>query len=324
MDEAAYLRAILDAPDDDLPRLGYADWLDQNGHRERAEFIRIQIELARSPSHPEHAALRKREAELLAAYARSWVPVNALALFFEWRRGFVAVLNPCARGVFGGEDSLKILAEFPLAEELDLEFCMTDAEFCHMPDLPNLVSFGIGGNARVTDDSIRRIGLWKSLRKLKLNGRNVTDASLSHLEPLKDLTELDVSYSGITDTGLSHFAAPSTLQSLDLSNTEITSAGLAVLLPRIPKLRKLNLFDTRASEQNFEVLVGCTKLEELHLGSYRWERAIADADVIVLHELPALRVLDLAGWCDISQTFVNSMRQHVPLQELWINGNRQV
>jgi uncharacterized protein (TIGR02996 family) len=38
----AFLQAILEAPTDDLPRLVYADWLDENGEHERAELIRLQ------------------------------------------------------------------------------------------------------------------------------------------------------------------------------------------------------------------------------------------------------------------------------------------
>ena len=44
------LAAVIDAPDDDLPRLAYADWLEERGDaagRARASFIRLQIELAR-------------------------------------------------------------------------------------------------------------------------------------------------------------------------------------------------------------------------------------------------------------------------------------
>ena len=43
---AGFLRAILDDPDDDGVRLVYADWLDEHGQPERAEFIRVQCELA--------------------------------------------------------------------------------------------------------------------------------------------------------------------------------------------------------------------------------------------------------------------------------------
>jgi uncharacterized protein (TIGR02996 family) len=46
-DEAALLAAIMSHPDEDTPRLVYADWLDENGASERAEFIRLQIGLAR-------------------------------------------------------------------------------------------------------------------------------------------------------------------------------------------------------------------------------------------------------------------------------------
>ena len=41
-DEPALLAVILAHPDEDTPRLIYADWLDENARPERAEFIRIQ------------------------------------------------------------------------------------------------------------------------------------------------------------------------------------------------------------------------------------------------------------------------------------------
>ncbi len=46
-DRDAFLRTILAAPDDDAPRLVYADWLDDQGEGERAEFIRVQCLLSR-------------------------------------------------------------------------------------------------------------------------------------------------------------------------------------------------------------------------------------------------------------------------------------
>ena len=38
-----HLDAILANPGDDLPRLVYADWLEENGESERAEYIRLAI-----------------------------------------------------------------------------------------------------------------------------------------------------------------------------------------------------------------------------------------------------------------------------------------
>jgi uncharacterized protein (TIGR02996 family) len=43
----AFLRAIFDAPDDDTPRLVYADFLQENGEDDRAALIRLQCELIR-------------------------------------------------------------------------------------------------------------------------------------------------------------------------------------------------------------------------------------------------------------------------------------
>ncbi|MBY0459274.1 MAG: TIGR02996 domain-containing protein [Gemmataceae bacterium] len=44
---APFLRSICADPDDDTARLVFADWLQENGDEPRAEFFRIQVELAR-------------------------------------------------------------------------------------------------------------------------------------------------------------------------------------------------------------------------------------------------------------------------------------
>ena len=42
---AALLQAIIDEPDEDSLRLIYADWLHDHGEPDRAEFIRLEIDL---------------------------------------------------------------------------------------------------------------------------------------------------------------------------------------------------------------------------------------------------------------------------------------
>ena len=49
-EKVALVRAVLESPFDDAPRLVYADWLEENGRPGRAEFIRAQVELARGPA----------------------------------------------------------------------------------------------------------------------------------------------------------------------------------------------------------------------------------------------------------------------------------
>jgi uncharacterized protein (TIGR02996 family) len=44
----ALLRECVENREDDAPRLVLADWLDDDGQHERAEFVRLQLALARS------------------------------------------------------------------------------------------------------------------------------------------------------------------------------------------------------------------------------------------------------------------------------------
>lgn len=47
--ETAFLDAIRETPDDDTPRLIFADWLDDHGQEARAEFIRLHVAWCREP-----------------------------------------------------------------------------------------------------------------------------------------------------------------------------------------------------------------------------------------------------------------------------------
>ena len=57
-----FLQAIDEAPEDDAPRLVYADWLEDNGDPDRAEFIRCQVRLARLPEDWETVLIAEVEA----------------------------------------------------------------------------------------------------------------------------------------------------------------------------------------------------------------------------------------------------------------------
>ncbi len=96
MDDKPFLKAICEYPDDDAPRLVYADWLEERGEADRAEFIRVQCEMKvvagqvndvrkkiesgrRGLSPPERLLrksekLRDRERALLLANHYRWLP----------------------------------------------------------------------------------------------------------------------------------------------------------------------------------------------------------------------------------------------------------
>src|SRR5262245_57537404 len=94
MSEKAFLEAIIQNPDDDVPRLIFADWLDEHGQSNRAEFVRLQIRLAQTPEYdPFYQEIyHGRRQEFYGGAFKSTLP--ALPVGFQWppgktfRRGF--------------------------------------------------------------------------------------------------------------------------------------------------------------------------------------------------------------------------------------------
>lgn len=123
-DDEVFLRTIISDPDNDWPRLVYADYLDEQGSCDRAEFIRVQCEMAAMPEECErtfcdgslvvcpdcrrYKNLSKRSRQLLAddgppvlghrtrirngkeeTQAYRWMGAALVAGWCEWKRGFV-------------------------------------------------------------------------------------------------------------------------------------------------------------------------------------------------------------------------------------------
>ncbi|WP_166821634.1 TIGR02996 domain-containing protein [Thalassoroseus pseudoceratinae] len=90
-----FLHAIVEDPDNDLPRLVYADWLDEQGDP-RGEFIRVQCELAKLDEFdPDRIPLEERQDTLLKKHKTKWskdLKVAAIRVF-EFRRGFVEAVT---------------------------------------------------------------------------------------------------------------------------------------------------------------------------------------------------------------------------------------
>ncbi len=93
-------QAILEAPEDDAPRLVSAGWLDDNGQPKRAEFIRVQVALAaltyrlvgqpsrtcRVYSHsPNSSRLRSRRNDLAKTWERCQPSLTAAATYLLLR-----------------------------------------------------------------------------------------------------------------------------------------------------------------------------------------------------------------------------------------------
>jgi uncharacterized protein (TIGR02996 family) len=131
-DHASWLACICERPTEDGPRLVYADQLEEWGHADRAEFIRIQIEIAiwgtcpGSPHGPpgspppigcvcaSRGLTRTRERAILwpdgkPRDGRSWFPMPAsVDWFFKCRGGGRDYGRPTAHVCRGFVESLTV------------------------------------------------------------------------------------------------------------------------------------------------------------------------------------------------------------------------
>src|SRR5262249_27548442 len=93
----AFLEDVLANPDDDTPRLVYADWCEDHGDEARAELIRVQIKRTRLPAwDSRQASLRLREQQLVKQNETKWFAEMPKINGVRWegfRRGFVGVAH---------------------------------------------------------------------------------------------------------------------------------------------------------------------------------------------------------------------------------------
>ncbi len=86
--EQELVAAIYRAPDDDAPRMVYADWLQERGDP-RGEFITLQLAVARGDAT---RASRTRQAALLAEHMKAWLgPLASMvkSTTVKFARGFL-------------------------------------------------------------------------------------------------------------------------------------------------------------------------------------------------------------------------------------------
>jgi uncharacterized protein (TIGR02996 family) len=104
MNADAFLAQILANPDEDDPRLVYADWLEEHGDTDRAAFIRAQVRLAHfdwraippgvERFHGEQAALQRQVDDLWRRHKEEWLAElpSYLRRLARFHRGFVEEL----------------------------------------------------------------------------------------------------------------------------------------------------------------------------------------------------------------------------------------
>ena len=233
-DELALLKAVASAPDDDLPRLVYADWLDEHGRAERAEFVRLQIGEHTADSWSSRADCRTAAAALLEEHHLAWTKElpRWVRMWYQerndrlpdFRRGFIEELSvyfsPFTR--FGGD----LLARVPISR-------LTLYQIGRQ--LPQLARCRWLGRARHLDLCYEKLG--------ERGG-----AALAANRRLRGVQELVLAGCSLGDDGVRALAAArglSGLRLLDLSSNHLTPAGVRALrsAPFAEHLQRVELSD---------------------------------------------------------------------------------
>jgi uncharacterized protein (TIGR02996 family) len=211
----AFLKAILAEPDDDAPRLLFADWLEEYGDANRAEFIRIQIALAGRKPGFASPGLWSRQKDLLVRHDKEWsTPVRAAATSWSYERGFIEEIGAEAGAFLDGADDL--FRQAPLRHvRLNWERGPLFAS-SYVPRLADCASMS-------------------RLNRLDLSGNVLGSDGLEALlvaAPLTGLTSLSLRECQIGDRGARTLAQSlllTQLTSLDLSDNEIGPGGVRAL-----------------------------------------------------------------------------------------------
>src|SRR5262245_38343641 len=248
----AFLQDILAHPDDDAPRLIFADWLEEQGDANsvaRAEFIRVQWVLA-AGQLPEtrRTELERRQQQILDQWGKEWVrPIRRLVRSWEFHRGFideVGMLAPTFLKHAGQLFRRAPIQHLALRRDNNILASSCMAELADSEHLRRLRSLDLGGN-QLESRHLRALVVSEyltGLTSLDLMSNRIGDGGIRALASsplLGRLERLNLGYNDIGANGLRALAralealADSTeglhLQRLEIYHPNLSAAGLRVI-----------------------------------------------------------------------------------------------
>jgi uncharacterized protein (TIGR02996 family) len=292
-EELAFLKPIRARFRDDVPRLVYADYLDESldsADQDRAEFIRLQLALARIPhDHPHRGQLADRQNELLLLRHDEWTQhLRGLADGFEFRRGMIDSVT-----VNVGTFAAKGEQLFRLAPIRRVRFSDAGCMIAKLVNVPLLAE-------------VRELVLCDG--GLENGGVNV----LLRSQYLGKLRALDLSFNGLCDGGVWLLAESRALPRLTRlymnDNQRITADGLKRLANSLHfgGLRVLDVSANDIGDAGMTALADSRILNRLHTLRIRANH-IGDAGCESLARSPLLaRLLARNPHLELRQNTINS------------------
>ena len=302
--------------EDDAPRLVYADWLEENGHAARAEFVRVQLQRARLPAwDAAQVRLRLREQELLAQHGETWLkemPAIKGAKWEGFRRGVVAEVS------FANFEAMRLNAHACRAvapvEAVTVHWPRRKEGKENVQPIAELRELTLTG--RPYDEEIARLAdspQLATLRSLTVLGLEAADLTRLAASPhLKGLRELRLQSNGLGSAGvraLTQAATLANLEKLDLSgpgyyesyydNPLIDVAGMEMLAawPGLARVRSLTLSGSDVRPTGLRALLRSPHVAALKELSLRSGRLDGQTVGEFMGALPTLRLetLDLGA-----------------------------
>lgn len=304
MQNDAFLQEIRSDPEDIIPRLVYADWLEENGDSQ-AELIRVQCELDSLPvdAMAEREELRKREQELLRVYQAEWVePLKKLDVRgIEIKRGFVEGIRVdaevfiqkapeivkrvpalCSLNLRKSRKAIKKLIQVPELEQLRfLDLRLADLEdndlktLLDSPYLTNLIGLNLQGNRLKARGAgfLANCEKLSQLKSLNIAGNRIQAkgfVTLGQSDCLDELTRLDAWNCQISGKGLAQFAATTGLPNLEFLDVAQNRFGDSIsgFRKQIRPLKYLNISRSGIGREHAEVIAttpGLSGLKELRI-----------------------------------------------------------
>jgi uncharacterized protein (TIGR02996 family) len=245
-DRDAFLAAIRAEPDEDTPRLAFADWLDEQGTKPdqfQADFIRTACRLARGePWSSDWIVLNEHHAKLARRIPEAWTAhLKGRVIASDFERGFVGHVTMYSKRFVAEAEKLfdrDPIRTLKFATLRSTRGSVPAAELFRCPHLARASGLVLEGSG-LKDKELTALAAsphTANLRMLSLGGDNpFARTSLPKLLAARPgITELVlVSNAGVKDAHAKALAGDKTLAnltSLDLARTGVTAAGIAALV----------------------------------------------------------------------------------------------
>lgn len=249
----AFLQEIQSDPEDIVPRLVYADWLEENGDP-LADLIRVQCQLADLPvDSPDRAELVQQERELLIEHRQKIVePLQKFSPHaLEVNRGFVESIRLDADVLIQNADEIVRLLPGLCSLTIRKSGKHLD-DLVKLPQLEHIKSLSLG-MAGLQNGGVQKLlssPHWSGLVELNLRGNGLSLIGLrwlSECEAMAGIRRLELSNNDITSQGLAHIRKSEhfqNLQHLALAECRISQIVEGLRGQGLPNLESLDLTHT--------------------------------------------------------------------------------